>query len=181
MFYRFLNTPLQCRKTNLISVLNVFWLNTSVLVLSLITICLLNCYFIFDCEHVFTSCQIYLIPHFVHFHLLTTVESYQTMLMSTCTRQFYLLILWQYYEDIGYNIPRKNINISSYLLASLFRYKIQKLTYNLGNNILEIFNILENFPFITRNLILDIWHSKYIIGVALRDAEQLKERLRKIK
>ena len=103
------------------------------------------------------------------------------MLMSTCTRQFYLLILWQYYEDIGYNIPRKNINISSYLLASLFRYQIQKLTYNLGNNILEIFNILENFPFITRNLILDIWHSKYIIGVALRDAEQLKERLRKIK
>ena len=51
------------------------------------------------------------------------------------------------------------------------------LIYNLGNNILELLNILAKFPFTTSKVALDIYNSKQIFQVASRVAKQLKTKV----
>ena len=51
------------------------------------------------------------------------------------------------------------------------------LSYNLGHNILELYNILVQVRFTTSKTKLDIWYSKLSIRVASRVAEQRKKRL----
>ena len=46
------------------------------------------------------------------------------------------------------------------------------LSYNLGHNILELYNILVQVRFTTSKTKLDIWYSKLSIRVASRVAEQ---------
>ena len=51
------------------------------------------------------------------------------------------------------------------------------LIYNLGNNTLELLNILAKFPFTTSKVALDIYNSKQIFQVASRVAKQLKTKV----